>query len=472
MYYKEFPVMFDWFHHSEGLTAFHHQGLSDPQDARFRQRTRRFAGFYLNEDPDAPNYDARHRVIRSLFNGSRGPLLRKATALDWAGDPVEVGHRFKLGHGERNYEEMLAHFKDYTDIVGDHPINLMATNLAFNAYLLEHEAKYKHWLLEYVDAWRERTLSNGGIIPSNIGLDGKIGGAAGGKWYGGVYGWGFTVENPVTKKMVHRNYHHLGFIGFQNAFLLTGDDGYLDVWRKQIAKVNTQKKVVGGRALYPHMFGEQGWHNFTPAPYSAYALELYFLSQRPEDRACVPASPWLDYLEGKNPNYPEAALQRDLAAVRAKVAAMRQDPTTPDTRLSDDPLRFTPAQVAALTELMLGGVPPRRQGSALLCRLRYFDPAARRAGLPPDVAALVERLGPDSVTVQLVNVNQVEARRIIVQGGAYAEHRILTAAVDGNALPINAPSFTVSLAPGAGGRLVLRMERYANQARFAFPWGE
>src|SRR5499427_6795279 len=41
MYYKEFPVMFDWLHNGEGLTVFNLQGLSDPYDARFRQRVRR-----------------------------------------------------------------------------------------------------------------------------------------------------------------------------------------------------------------------------------------------------------------------------------------------------------------------------------------------------------------------------------------------------------------------------------------------
>src|SRR5438045_2572906 len=70
-YYKEFPVMFDWLHNTEGLNVFCMQGLSVPQDSRLRQRARRYAGFYLNEDPGAPNYDAKHRIIRSMFNGSR-----------------------------------------------------------------------------------------------------------------------------------------------------------------------------------------------------------------------------------------------------------------------------------------------------------------------------------------------------------------------------------------------------------------
>src|SRR5690348_9555436 len=35
MYYKEFPVMFDWLHNGEGLTVFNLQGLSDPLAPRF-----------------------------------------------------------------------------------------------------------------------------------------------------------------------------------------------------------------------------------------------------------------------------------------------------------------------------------------------------------------------------------------------------------------------------------------------------
>ncbi|MFA6110496.1 MAG: hypothetical protein WDA75_17170, partial [Candidatus Latescibacterota bacterium] len=186
MYYKEFPVTFDWVHNGESLTTFNLHGLMDPRAPEFERRVRRYAGFYMNEDPQAPNYDPERRIIRSLFNGSRGPLLRQATPLDWAGDPLdEVQERFNALHGERTFEEMLAHFRDYTDIVGDHPQNLVATSLGLNAFALTGEAKYRDWVLEYVSAWRERTLANGGIIPTNVGLDGTIGGECGGRWYGG-----------------------------------------------------------------------------------------------------------------------------------------------------------------------------------------------------------------------------------------------------------------------------------------------
>lgn len=43
MYYKEFPVTFDWLHNGEGLTVFNLQGLSDPGNLAFQKRVRRFA---------------------------------------------------------------------------------------------------------------------------------------------------------------------------------------------------------------------------------------------------------------------------------------------------------------------------------------------------------------------------------------------------------------------------------------------
>ncbi len=469
MYYKEFPVMFDWLHNGEGLTVFNLQGLSDPRNVRFQQRVRRYAGFYMNEDPGAPNYDPQHKIIKSLFNGSRGPLLRKATALDWAGDPIEVANRFRLGHGEQSYREMLEHFKDYTDIVGDHPLNLLSTTLALNAYMLDHEEKYRKWLLEYVDAWRERTIANKNIIPTHIGLDGTIGGTAG-KWYAGVYGWGFSVYDVASRKTAHRNQQYQGFVGFMNAFLLTGDDRYLDVWRKQIEAVNANQKVVDGKTLYPHMYGAEGWYDFTPEKYNSHVLELAYLSMKSEDFARLGDDGWLAYLSGKLPDYPEAALRRDLDRVRDRVDAIRRDASTPDRRLADDPMANNPATIGALIELMLGGLTPLKNGSVLNCRLRYFDPAARRAGIPADVAALVEALSSDSASVTLVNVNQLEPRTVIIQAGAYAEHQIVSVTCGGKTVDVNAPNFTVRMAPGAGGKMTLQIRRYANQPTLKFPW--
>jgi hypothetical protein len=469
MHDKEFPVMFDWLHNGEGLTVFNLMGLGDPHDSRFQARARRYAGFYINEDPGAPNYDPHARIIRSLLNGSHGPLLRPATGLDWAGDPIEVQNRFKPRHGENTYEQMVAHFKDYNDVVGDHPSNLSATTLALNAYMLAHEEKYKTWLLDYVEAWRQRIVANGGIIPSKVGLDGKVGGAAG-PWYAGVYGWNFGYTHPVTGRFVPRNTTHLALIGFANAFLLTGDDRFLDVWRKQIVTINAQAKVEGGRTLYPHMFGEHGWYDYQPAPYADGADELWYWSMREDDRKTAPRSGWLDYLEGRAPDYPARALRAEFGRLRERVEAMRQDATTPATRLADDPLGFNPATVDALIHLVLGGISPGNRGTVLHCRVRYFDPALRRAGLPPDVAALVEGLTATSTTLRLVNLNQTQSWTVIVQSGAYAEHSCETVALDGRAVPVGGPRFKVCLAPGCGGTLVLAIRRYVNAPTLSFPW--
>ena len=471
MYYKEFPVMFDWLHNGEGLLAFNLQGLSDPDDPRFRARVRRYAGFYLNEDPGAPNYDAKHRIIRSMFNGSRGPLLRKATGLDWAGDPIEVENRFRPLHGETSYAQMLEHFKDYNDIIGDHPQNLLSTTLAVNAFMLSPDGKYRDWVLEYAGAWRDRMAANGGIIPTNVGLDGKIGSAAGGKWYGGVYGWGFSVMDPATKRLAHRNLHHFGLVGLMNAYLLTGDDGFLEPWRIQTDRVNAQAKTIDGRTMYPRMFGDKGWYEYGPEKYSHGAVNIYALSMKPSDRKRCAANPWLDYLNGKAPGYPEAALRADLERVRSRVAEMREDASTPDTRLSDDTMRFNPASVTSLVQLTLGGPHPCLIGGLLHTSLRYFDPIRRRAGLPEDVAALVDKLSGDEAAVTLVNVNQLNPRDVIVQAGAYAEHRITSAEYGGKSIPVEGPHVAVRLAPGAGGRLTLRMKRHATPPRLGFPWG-
>jgi hypothetical protein len=128
------------------------------------QRARRFAGFYMNEDKGAPNYDPKHKIIRSLHNGSRGPKLTPASEMDWGGEPV-------AGDAAR-----LERYREAGNIRGDHPLNLVACTLGFNGYALTGEKKYRDWVLEYAGAWRDRVMANGGNIPTNIGLDGTIGG--------------------------------------------------------------------------------------------------------------------------------------------------------------------------------------------------------------------------------------------------------------------------------------------------------
>jgi hypothetical protein len=272
--------------------------------------------------------------------------------------------------------------------------------------------------------------------------------------------------------MSHRNaLRDRAHYGFGNALLLTGERRYVDVWRRMLDIVNANQRVIDGQPHYPHMYGDQGWYDYTPHSFAPGALELYYWTMDRATLDLLPARPrWVAFLDGDDPSYPVDALQRDLATVRERVAAMRQDDRSPDMTMSDDPNDYNPAIIDTLNQLMLGGLPTGRVGFPLHCRLRYFDPVRQRAGLPEDVAALVETMSEEEVTVTLVNINQRDERTVVVQGGAYAEHQVLTAAIDGTVTPIDHSHLTVRLAPGAGGRLVLTMKRYANQPTFAFPW--
>lgn len=469
MYYKEFPCQFDWLHNAEGLVVFCLQGLSEPESRAVRTRMKRYAGFYTGEDPQAKNYDPKHRIIRSMFNGSRGPLMRKATGLDWAGDPIEIEHRFELGHGERNYSEMIAHFKDYNDIIGDHPQNLLSTALPLNAFLLTGEKKYRDWVLEYVGAWVDRMKANGNIIPTNIGLDGQPGGAAGGKWYGGVYGWSFSVEVPQDGSTAHRNTHYLGLNGFMNAYLLTGDDRYLDPWRRQIDVINSQVKMIDGKPHYPKMYGDDGWYAYSTAKYSTGLEEIAYLTMKESDVERA-GNVWWKSLGDQAAGYAESTLRADLANVRSRVLAMRKDTTTPDTRLADDPMKYNPASVASLVRLACGGLPTNRQGLVLHARLRYFDPVKRRAGLPADCAALIKELGAETTSVTLVNTSQLESRTVTIQAGAYAEHSIELVSTKDREFPLKDRSITVKLMPGCGATLHMQTPRNTSTPTLAFPW--
>ena len=494
MYYQEFHACFDWFHHGEAWSTIFLQGLTTPDDQALIRRMRRWTSWYMGTDKYIQNYDREHKVIRSFFNGSRGPLMRKATALDWAGDPIEVDGRFDAGHGETTFDEMLDHFRDYTDVVGDNHVNLGATTLGVTAFALTGEQEYRDWTLEYLDAWLERTEQNGGLIPSSVGADGTI--ESGYGWYGGVYGWGFSVlQVPRNGKLAHRAYHWRTPYSLANGLLLTGDRRYLDMWRNMLDIVNSNAKTEDGQTLYPHMYGRldrlehlqqcgsldnlpatgpEGWYEYRPQKFSPSAAALYYWTLDRSALELLEETPrWYRYLDGQDESYPEAALEADLELLRHKVELMRADTRSPDCSMSDDMNDMNPGTtISALTQLMLGGLPTGRDVHVLHARLRYFDPAQRRAGLPEHVAALVERMTEDEVTVRLVNLDPLNERTVIVQGGGYGEHQLTSVRVDNSEQPVavDHTHVAVRLAAGAGARLRIGMQRYANQPTLAFPW--
>jgi hypothetical protein len=424
----------------------------------------------MGTDPEAPNYDPEKKLIRSMINGSRGPLLRKATALDWVGDPFDTTGFVAL-HGESTYKQFLEHYQEYTDVVGDHFLNLAATTLPTNAYLLTGDAKYRRWLADYMDAWLERMRQNDGVIPSFVDLDGAIGGPDR-RWWGNAYGWGFSPVNPVTGRRENRNRIRWALAGFSNALLVTGDQKYVDAWRTMIESVNSHARGDGDRKEYPTMFGADGWYGWQREPWSVGALEVWYWSMRPTDRSRVGADPWVQFLDGKNAGYPEEALRRDLDSIPSKLALIRADKTRPDKRLADNMLEANPAATDALVRLMFGALVPGRDGGLLNARLRYFDPERRRAGVPEDVAALISELGDRRTVVTLVNLNAKTPRTVIVQAGGYGEHQFESVEWNGRTERLDARHVAVQLAPGAGAKLALSMRRYVNQPTVVFPWDQ
>ncbi len=487
-YYKEFITQSDWFHTGEGMRGFHFLGLADPNAEYYRARVKRFAGLYLNEDPEAPNYDPEKKIIKSIWTGSQGPMLRKATTYDWVGDPVpgsfnlfhNPAGKSKLLNLEANYKKMLAHCDEYLDSVGDNFLNLAATQLAVNAYALTGEAKYKRWIEDYVGAWKLRTAETGGNIPSNIGLDGKLGGAHDGQWWKGTYGWNFTIFDGELEKIAHRNYVTAGsWPGFSNALLATGDQSYIDVLRKQMDNIYAQKKMVKGQLMIPQMYGDPRGYKYNGKPewyqYSNNLMldrlaEIYFWSMDRRDLERVPLTGFLGYLEGQDPDYPTKALQASFAELRKNMDEINRDETSADTRLADYLLELNPAVTDTLANLTMGAYFSHGKIWTLHARFRYFDPAKQRAGLPADVGALVEKLSAGAATLTLVNTNPVDARTVTVQSGAYGEHRIEAVTVNGRRTAVNGPLLAVKLEAGAGARLEFEMARYQNPLTLAAPW--
>jgi hypothetical protein len=218
------------------------------------------------------------------------------------------------------------------------------------------------------------------------------------------------------------------------------------------------------------MHGEQGWYGWQSRPWDIGALEVYYWSMKPDDLKRVASNGWIAYLRGQDASYPEAALQRDFHMIQSRIDTMRRDSLPPEKRLADNMLSFNPAATVSLVQLMWGGLPLGVDGGLVNARLRYFDPTRKRAGVPEDVGALVSQLTDGETVVTLVNLNNTEPRTLVMQGGAYGEHQFESVTIGEKTTRIDSALLTVQLNPGGGGRLTLRMKRYANPPTVLHPW--
>ncbi len=513
--HDEFDAGYDWMHHGESYTYLYFFGLTDPHNKKFTDRAIKFAELYV--DPHYGNYDPDLKIIRSPLTGSLGPRHIN-TEEDW------VTHRPILADYLLPYEDIDG--VDSSDVwndddkfplildamnermmKGDVPLNLASTSMLLNAYMLTGDEKYKKWVEEYVSAWMKRVEDNGGFLPDNVGLSGRVGEHMEGKKWGGYYGWrwphGLLNQMEAT------------LIGGSNAFLASGDSTYLELPKSVIKLVEGQSKDIDGQKRVPYRYDDRGWWDFRPMS-PKYPSQLWFMSrlQSDWDRAKRLAEPgkwhyenadrkmnltrgmrvpsaahfpyskgkgdsentiaWMGYLEGQNPNYPDDILNATYREMLKRLKSIREDDTEPDDQDVHHFLNRNPVVLEGLVQLTLGAPNHIYHGGLLHTSLRYFDPEKLNPGLPPDVAALVMGITSKSVKLKLVNLHTTETRKIIIQGGMFGEHQIkrVRQVID---YPfqfntIDRPFFQVKLGPGAVGQIELDIDRFANAPSYKFPW--
>src|SRR5690606_7650890 len=115
---------------------------------------------------------------------------------------------------------------------------------------------------------------------------------------------------------------------------------------------------------------------------------------------------------------------------------------------------------------------PGQGGATQFSRLRKFDAARRRTRFLEEDAVLIEHMSYNHVSVTFVNLNQSMAKSLIVQGGAYAEHQLVSVSDGKTTAKLDAPHFPLRLSPGAGARLTIRMRRHVNDPTLHLPWHE
>jgi hypothetical protein len=157
---------------------------------------------------------------------------------------------------------------------------------------------------------------------------------------------------------------------------------------------------------------------------------------------------------------------------------MRTDDQDPQTYTDSYLQQRNPLTLEGLVQLTMGAPLPVYNGGHLMAAVRHFDPISRRPGLPADVGALVEKVEAGRVGVRLANLSPLHPREVILQAGAYGEHRFgeacdRTTGAGGPWNPpqtIDAPLITVDLPPGSEIALELTLERFVNDPAYTMPW--
>ncbi|MCU6709594.1 hypothetical protein M6D81_12870 [Paenibacillus sp. J5C_2022] len=537
---NEYLPDIDWMHQGEAAQLFYLLNLADPDHESNRVRSLKFAAFCTNEDDSLPepNYDPVNRVFRSSLIGSNGPAFCKFDrpygysswmepyGLAFHDVPgVRTPHDLKDPDKADRYGEVYGRRMRNADTV----TNLMATSMVLNAYLHTGEEKYRRWVLDYIEGWRERYAVSGEIMPDNAGPSGIVGETMDGKWYGGHYGWTFPHGFPFIGDALT--------IAGENERMLTGTEGRLNWVREQLDMlISHAVKDAEGRLLLPQKHGDCGWFEFrTQNP--SHAARVYMDTFSDEDKELlfklrdVTNNTWerisaqfvngktmggqyhayIHYLNGGYPDYPASALRHSINQVYSQLRKLREELQgderewgyPPDNEEQYEELREVTRQInrkynkrfsestvhsyfqtfllyrstvttEALVHLTMGGLPPVYNGGLLQVSVRYYDADRGRPGLPDSVSALVSSVQREEITLTLCNLHPYESRRLIAQAGAFGEHQFKSVQwlpeEEEQPMTINGRWFEVELGPGCTGELRIMMNRWTNQPSYATPF--
>jgi len=518
--HREFDGYYDWMHHGEANLYHYFFGLTKPNSLQDRTRAVRFAKMYNGEDPDAQNYDSALGIIRAPMSGSRGPRF-ETTHEDW------ITHRGVLDSYHAPFEDMTtspfelgtcnwSNDEVYEEVVrlmnermtkGDVPLNMNASGQMTHAFMYTADSSFTTWVVDYLNRWRQRAIDNGGIIPDNVGLTGKVGEYLEGKWWGGHYGWRWphgliTIIEPIVNIV-------------SNAVLMTGDDSYFALAREQIDTNFSMGKEIDGVWHTPNKHFDSGWTDFRPAnPY--HAIHLWFRSLSDDDQERVercrgaldwqkvsiaekPFSvkhyntntiPWYEFITGNLPDYPDQVLSANKRLLDQQLARLRSDHGDPkvwDTveQINDFPdslsmqvdgyaihawQEFNPLYFESLVQLQWGAPMHISHGGFQFASVRYFNPETKTPGLPMGVSALVSHVDQTGMSLTLANVGS-ERTHVILQAGAFGEHTFVSAFQNqGQEISVDGPWCEIEVPGESSVSLDLKISRHSRVASYATPF--
>jgi len=518
--HREFDGYYDWMHHGEANLYHYFFGLTKPNSLQDRTRAVRFAKMYNGEDSDAQNYDSALGIIRAPMSGSRGPRF-ETTHEDW------ITHRGVLDSYHAPFEDMTtspfelgtcnwSNDEVYEEVVrlmnermtkGDVPLNMNASGQMTHAFMYTADSSFTTWVVDYLNRWRQRAIDNGGIIPDNVGLTGKVGEYLEGKWWGGHYGWRWphgliTIIEPIVNIV-------------SNAVLMTGDDSYFALAREQIDTNFLMGKEIDGVWHTPNKHFDSGWTDFRPAnPY--HAIHLWFRSLSDDDQERVercrgaldwqkvsvaekPFSvkhyntntiPWYEFITGNLPDYPDQVLSANKRLLDQQLARLRSDHGNPRVwdsveQINDFPdslsmqvdgyaihawQEFNPLYFESLVQLQWGAPMHISHGGFQFASVRYFNPETKSPGLPMGVSALVSHVDQTGMSLTLANVGS-ELTHVILQAGAFGEHTFVSAFQNqGQEISVDGPWCEIEVPGESSISLDLKISRHSRLPSYATPF--